>query len=336
MARSSRRGISPDRFYEVCRRKRVDASLFVDATRTHARTYTLETQDVFALGEQIAAGANGRVFAGTFGAGVLGRPVAIKMNKRGDAAEDAAEVKMQADLFCAFREGAFRVQRELRELAPRMAKIPQPLFAAHTADGRAIGMESLDGTLVEYLHARRDDAKVLVDALRQVAALLHFLQTALHFVHGDLHGQNVMMRGSHVFLIDFGMSSYGVRTRRTHTHRRYVGVDFNSCLDLLMLVSFLREWSGRMRDTRHAVLCDRVVRPFWDALLRDGDRARFHTQKLATNARPWAHHILYERAADVRYARTRPLGLLRYLAKVSFAPATPREESMDLASLFVV
>lgn len=341
-------------FYEICRhRRRSPSDLFLRAsvsTSGATRRFRLRISgEVFQLGQRLGKGANGTVFKGTFGEGANVVPIAIKMNERGSAAEDAAEVKMQADLFCTFREHAFSALRALKErhALTRMAKVPKPYFAAHTPAGRAIGMETLDVTLVTYI-ANMGDTWASVEALKsclsQMAGLLHMLQEKMQFVHGDLHGENVMLRlqpQPQVFMIDYGMSSYGANTSRTLTHPRYKNARFNPCLDLLMLLSHVRETLGRTQKdgaSRRLAseMCDFVVHPFW-AAVRTGDRtavAKYsaHTVRAyyeRVGRRRYAHHLLYEKGQNVTFDRTRPGALIEFLGSLR-AFRVPRYDSRGI------
>lgn len=321
-------------FYSLCkvvealRSERDFPKVFETASRTGARYAFADVH--FSIGKKIGSGSYGAVFQGEFGHGASSIKIAIKVNKpqKVSIADDAAEVVVQTHLYCHVRDhlGA--------AAAKAAARVPQPFFAAHVpARGRAIGMEMLDGSLISV--ARRRDTRFLQASVGKVARLLQFLQRDLRFMHGDLHDENVMLRGDEVFLVDFGMSSLQMpRHRRLYTDDRYEGMGGNPYVDLLTLLSSLREDLAEDGNIGASRWCDSIVRPFWDVVkrgIRDGGRTptRYGARGVVAAALDelrarktidYAHHLLYEDARDVRYPPTSPAGLLRILGAATTAP----------------
>ena len=190
---------------------------------------TFSGTETFTLGGVLGGGESGRIYKGTFGT----RAVVVKVNGGVTPREDVHEAMMQVRLYCHL-EG-----RRTRD----MAGVPEAVFAATVPGvGRALGMARVDRPLLADVKERAS-VGALHQALRKVARLLALLQDDLQFMHGDLHAENVMMRGADdVFLIDFGMASakFG-RSPRMLTNERYAGVRFNPHLDLLTLLTALRE-----------------------------------------------------------------------------------------------
>lgn len=303
--------------------------LFAQATKTTPGTsvlrgrYRFLTDQEFSVQSVLGGGEYGRVMLGTFGT----RDVVLKRNVKVSTREDVNEVVMQTRLYCHLRD-------QNASDAARMARIPETIFAASIPGfGRVLGMERMDTSLLNYVQNTPAAAqiRVLRDALIKVCELLRFLQTTFSFMHGDLHGENVMMRGGDVFLIDFGMASakFG-RHPRTVTSERYEGISFHPHLDLLTLMTALREDLGVSKHNGVAAWCGAFVDPFWNtvrsALLRNGGTSRsklpYGAQRTVHTAREeilssgevyYAHHLLYEEIGRVSYPPCAPLAMLRRL-----------------------
>tara|TARA_B110001450_G_scaffold126537_1_gene119143 strand:- start:8086 stop:8934 length:849 start_codon:yes stop_codon:yes gene_type:complete len=262
--------------------------------------------------------------SGTFG----NRDIVLKRNVKVSMREDVNEVIMQARLYCRLRD-------HHAADASRMARVPETILAVTVPGfGRVLGMERMDIPLLEHVQKTRMSAQrhVLRDALIKVCELLIVLQNEFSFMHGDLHGENVMMRGADdVFVIDFGMASAKFDDHpRTITSDRYKGVPFHPHLDLLTLLTALREDLGLSRHEGVAAWCGAFVDPFWttvrNALLRDGGRSRaklpYGAQRTVRTAREeilssgevyYAHHLLYEDIGRVAYPPCDPRSMLRRL-----------------------
>jgi tRNA A-37 threonylcarbamoyl transferase component Bud32 len=322
--------------YDLCRivHDTEDASALFPTARRQGRggTYTFWDPPVsFALDKQLGKGSYGLVYHGRF----KSKSVAVKINKKGKVplATDANEVRMQARLSCHLRS--------VRSARGAMARVPETYFSVTTERGRALGMERVDSSLLAHLLARKgdDQVRVLREAVRQIAALLVVLQDDLKFVHGDLHGENAMVRGGsasfQVYLIDFGMSStqgpQGRRAERVLTDTRYEGVPYNKHLDMLTLLTSLREDFGTAMPKRVAAAewCDQFVAPFWDVVRKSlfsgtarPGRLRYHAEHTVLAARDelkesgeiyYAHHLLYNDIGNVAVQRCAPKAVLRAL-----------------------
>jgi len=257
----------------------------------HSGAYHFLETERFTIDDKLGEGANGAVYTGTFGDANLARPlhIAVKINKAGRVSKRAEieEVLMQTRLYCYARDHWARAQRTVKRTVDLSdaAHIPIPYFAVALPGnvGRAIGMERVHKTLPTYVHGLRSHAAqidALHDAFAQIARLLYFLQHELEFMHGDMHGENIMVRlerdaPPQFYVIDFGMSSTSrhladdaTRRPRIITDSRYDGMTFNAYLDLLTCVTSVREELGLAGDLAASRWCDEIVAPYWDTVRR--------------------------------------------------------------------
>ena len=358
-------------FHDMCRlkntQKKSDLFLLVEGlppTASSRHRYALN-DEYFELHERIASGSYGVVYRGKFGRDGSLTKIAVKYLDGGTKREANSEVVLQTTLFCLFREQAakYRHERQTSTASPitnlfvtaqppksifNMAKIPKPYFAAEykrpkKGADRFIGMESLDYDLIDYVE--RTGVAALPGLVRQVACLLLFLQERLQFQHGDLHGENVMIKATNppvAYLIDFGMSTYqiGKRARTSAGAGRYTrDTPMNPCLDLLMLLTFCQEVLGRRdgADCKAASRwCANIVLPFWNSIknrLRNGggDDPEFSSTEVIRKAKQYgsgidsttfAHHMLYQYAALVRYPTT-PLDIIVYIDNHRYGGTPP-------------
>ena len=296
-------------------------SLFPHATKNTRGdvirgTYGFENEK-FSVQAAFSKGEYGRMYTGTFGK----RTVAIKMNLKVPVQDDINEVRLQTELYCYVKEHG--------HLGRHIARIPEPVFAAFIPGfGRVLGMERVDSTMIDLVLTLRKDARIrwLRDALLKLCALLAILQEKFSFMHGDLHGDNVMVRGSDVFLIDLGMSSARVAGARVVADRRYVKIPFHSQLDLLTLLTALRD-DFASSSTEVAGWCGAFVDPFWNTVQRalQGDTqtvSSYGAQSTVRAARKelsdkgeiyYAHHLLYDNIGHVSYQTCEPQHLMRLL-----------------------
>ena len=303
--------------------------LFPQATKTTSGTsvlrgrYRFLTDQEFSVQSVLGGGEYGRVMLGTFGT----RDVVLKRNVKVSMREDVNEVIMQTRLYCYLRD-------HHATNASRMARIPEAIFAAAVPGfGRVLGMERMDVPLLEHVQKTPVSMQIrgLRDSLINVCKLLVVLQSTFSFMHGDLHGENLMMRGDDVFLIDFGMASAKFSGHpRTITSERYQGIPFHPHLDLLTLLTALREDLGLSNHKGVASWCGEFVDPFWTtvrtALLRDGGTSRnklpYGARGMVRTAREeimssgeiyYAHHLLYEDIGRVAYPPCDPHNMIRRL-----------------------
>ena len=317
--------------------------LFPQATKTTPGTsvlrgrYRFLSDQEFSVQSVLGGGEYGRVMLGTFGP----RNVVLKRNVKVSMREDVNEVIMQTRLYCYLRD-------HHASAASHMARIPETIFAAAVPGfGRVLGMERMDVPLLAHVQKTSASAQVRVvrDALLKVCELLAVLQSKFSFMHGDLHGENVMVRGTDdVFLIDFGMSSAKFdRHPRTITSDRYEGIPFHPHLDLLTLVTALREDLGLSKHDAVAAWCGTFVDPFWTTvrteLLRDGGTSRTKLQYgarttvrtarkeiLSSGEVYYAHHLLYEDIGRVSYPPCDPHNMIRRLRATRSASPKRRLE----------
>src|SRR5581483_6059581 len=106
-----------------------------------------------------------------------------------------------ARLDAALRQSRTRAEARLLAQA-RRAGVRTPLVYA--VEGDALVLERMPGAqLKEALHARPDEAASLLGAVGAAAARLH----ARGLTHGDLTTSNVLVDGSGVALVDFGLAA---------------------------------------------------------------------------------------------------------------------------------
>ena len=262
---------------------------------------------------------------GTFGT----RPVVVKRNVKVPLREDVNETIMQTRLFCHLRDR--------HPAAGDRARIPEAVFAATVPGfGRVLGMEKMDLPLLAHVRQLRTaPVPWLRDALAKVCRLLAILQDEFRFMHGDLHGENIMVKGTDVFLIDFGMASARFdRAPRMITNSRYDGVRFHPHLDLLTLLTALRDDLALSHHLQVAAWCDTFVEPFWSTVragLWSGprDKLPFGSRRIVRNAIDeiqysgevyYAHHLLYEDIGKVAYPACEPRNMLRRLQTTQVRP----------------
>lgn len=303
------------------------------------------------LGERIGLGASGTVRKGTFTDNGALYELAVKINNKRrvhNSDDDVRETAMQLRAFCAIDE-LTRAKRE------GMACVPRPYFIIDIPGvGRTIGMQQLQSTLLDGLYQCDSGAaqiKLLRKVLHSVAHALEFLQSKFEFMHGDLHPGNVMNVHSSVpCIIDFGMAStkYTPPPRRPksgserwgrppigrasepvdkHPERlcadgRYEKTGFVPCLDMLTLITCVREDLALAGDMSAAVWCDRLIAPFWtsvkkDFMRREGTRhfaygtenmfkRMIKMMKIKGRLPGYTHHLLYEDAKGLTFQATVP------------------------------
>lgn len=281
-------------------------TLFPRARKRTPGTSTRGTYDFaqdearFSLGRVLGGGATGRIYEGTFGV----RPVVVKVNQGVTLREDVNEALMQTRLYC-----------HLLPNVDNVARVPETLFAATVPHlGRVLGMARMDRSLLAHVGALttpRAQRAALYDALCQVARLLVILQNDLTFMHGDLHGENVMCRGRDIYVIDFGMATarFDRHTPRMVTNDRYHRVPFHPHLDMLTLLTALREDLSLNGHAAAAAWCGAYVQPFWDTVRaglfsgKVSPKLRYGAHRTVRVARDeisssgeiyYAHHLLYE------------------------------------------
>lgn len=297
--------------------------------------YLFATDNEFSVQSVMGSGEYGRVMTGTFG----NRNVVIKRNVNVSMREDVNEAIMHTRLYCYMRSFA-------PGDANHMARIPEAIFAASvTGFGRVLGMERMEIPLLQHIQRTATPAQIrlLKGVLMKICELLVVLQRKFSFMHGDLHGENVMVRGTDVFLIDFGMSSATFDCRpRMVTSTRYEGVPFHPHLDMLTIMTSLREDLGISKHNGVAAWCGSFVDPFWKtvhtAVLRNS-RAKlpYGAQKTVRIARGeilsngevyYAHHLLYEDIGRVSYPPCDPRNLLRRLRTTHLTPGNLTHERL--------
>ena len=339
-------------FYDMCdelsrlKSARDYPKIFLKATpiRGAGNAYSFHGSERFDIGKMIGKGGNGAVFEGTFGQKLS---IAIKVNKPKKVAlkTDAEEIIMQTRIYCFTRDHLAAELLKLKDIMPgKSAKVPIPYFAVDMNDkGRVIGMERVNINFRKHLVSLSTTKAVingLREGLKRTAVLLHFLQTHLSMMHGDMHGENVMVKTSpfDVYLIDFGMSSVrdpSDASKRIITDTRYKRMTFNPYLDLLTLCTSLRE---DLADAGHVVPArwlDQIIKPFWDTVksglmgkkvTKYGGKYTVEVAKSElsySNEIYYAHHVLYNEAEHLHYPRCEPLMFHSLISKMTSHPPKP-------------
>ena len=293
--------------------------------------YNFDNQ-VFSITSSLGKGASGRVMKGFFGI----RPVVVKRNVNVPFQEDVNESIMQTRLYCFLKQEG---------VSKNIAQIPEAIFTASIPGfGRVLGMEGVDTSMLEYVKSLKSSDQIpwLRSAIARVCRLLILLQKRFSFMHGDMHSENIMIRGDDVFLIDFGMASAKFdKHPRLITNTRYEKVRFHSQLDLMTLLTSLREDLGIVHHDKAAAWCGSFVNPYWDVVRKGvletpnsklpyGARRTVRTaiDEINTNGEVYyAHHLLYEDIGRVSYPPCEPQNLLSLLYS-SKAPTTLRQERL--------
>lgn len=89
---------------------------------------------------------------------------------------------------------------------PRGPFVPAPIYIGLDKEFIYILTESMDYTLEKYLEDKAPKARSIINIIKQLSTILLYLQQKDHFSHRDLKANNIMMKGGHVRLIDFGLS----------------------------------------------------------------------------------------------------------------------------------
>ena len=155
-------------------------------------------------------------------------------------------------------------------------------------------MEQMDKSLLAYVQDLKSPVlqiRCLRSALDRVAKLLKHLQRDLEFMHGDLHGENVMLkeRPYNVYLIDFGMSSTRAERGRhiTGSIQRGPVPSASGFLDTHDCPPEDLSLSGHEDASRW---CDAFVRPYWDAVRKGIMSGKTRESSTGPNTRfrlPW-------------------------------------------------
>jgi len=294
--------------------------------------YTFDDQ-VFSIASSLGKGSSGRVMKGFFGT----RPVVVKRNVKVPFEEDVNETIMQTRLYCFLKQEG---------VGKNIAQIPEAVFTASIPGfGRVLGMEGVDMSMLEYVQSLRTSDQIpwLRSAIERICRLLILLQKQFSFMHGDMHSENIMIRGDDVFLIDFGMASAKFNKHpRLITNSRYQKTRFHSQLDLMTLLTSLREDLGISHHDKAAVWCGSFVEPYWN-VVRKGV-LKYPNSKLPYGARRtvrtaideinssgevyYAHHLLYEDIGNVSYPPCEPRNLLSRLYSSKEGPTTLQQERL--------
>jgi serine/threonine protein kinase len=203
-------------------------------------------------------------------------------------------------------------------------------------------MDVVDRPLLAHVQSMKSkQIEWLRTALMKLCKLLVLLQKDVSFMHGDMHGENIMVRNNHdIFIIDFGMSSATFSKRRLITSKRYTRVPFHSQLDLLTLMTSLREDFALSKHFTAAAWCGSFVQPFW-TIVRDAvvsgkqtnlpfgalKTVRTALNEISTSGEVYyAHHLLYEDIGRVAYSECEPSTMLKRLQTATSVHTEPVQE----------
>ena len=325
---------------------------FVDMCKDLGRRTTLPSVDslpkVFQLGQEnkqatfefmhspsrfsisryaIASGSYGSAHLGTFGDGPNSKQPCIVKVQEGHLNTVVTELMIQTKMFCELRKRG-------TVLGPLSATIPKPLFTAIDNITSFIGMTAAEVSVKEYVREIQANQPASLctkirDILLQLCTLLNFLQETFKFVHGDMHGSNIMIKKKpfRVYMIDFGFSSATLPgfSHRVHAALRYQNTVFDKSLDLLMFSESLTSYivptgSGSLA---HRMLTTIVGETWNRALACSTSRPnapssecriyKAYKEHILEGISPYRYHAFYENAAGINNARTFPAKLQKYL-----------------------
>lgn len=332
----------------------------------------------------IAKGTFGEVWAGEFGDGPSSMQKCIVKTQKYSAAV-VAEIMVQTKLFCELRrtggagpgsatipkplfaalEGGtcyigmakaeLSVAKHLRKQRDDLRLLRETSAKLSTMDPSAGQYASrkatLDDLLATYPSIRADPSApgvlcaTIRDIFLQLCPLLSYLQDRFQFMHGDMHGGNVMVttRPFRVYLIDYGFSSASLPgfSERTYSSKRYKGKPFDPSLDLLMQAESIAQGIGY--DDPSAALAHRMLMTInggvWNRVLKQkctsGDKAECKVLKKLREAPRSKFHCFYDHALGMNHERTMPVELMTFLKAEAFDASGAWRPSMDEMGFFV-
>lgn len=317
-------------FSDMCRRvekfkrsRNINAFEFPEAVVLETRSgeslrMRVDGVDVV-LGKKLSAGSYGDVF--------LGRHVnprkdfIIKVNRSSVLRHDIEELMIQTILQCMLR-GPLREQiaRAVSRLNISTPTVPKTLFIAKVHNVRYIGMEKMGVVAKDYLKNASRLAKIRM--LMQVCVLLIILQKHLRFMHRDMHLANLMLSGSSVALIDFGMSRLVFKgTRMGLNQSVYLSRRFNPTLDMLTILLDMRKNNfdhdlpeiKQLLAPLHAMLVQNNTPPEYKMMKERYFALGGSVKDFAVNQNQYLHHIAYRWAENVLYKPALPMNVLHLL-----------------------
>jgi hypothetical protein len=202
------------------------------AEDTNGKVFTDEKKGKsFLLGKELAKGANGYIFEGTFN----GMDIVIKsipINTK-NLENNMLEMVVQSHLACGHNS-------ELEQ--DDSALIPKIYFIAKSKKNYFIGSEKLNGNLHDFIRSRTDKetkSKIVKELVFKIARTLLLLQKKCNFIHGDLHLGNIMYKGDikdpenlKWYIIDFGMSAINIKDNETKSD------------NIIVLSKYLKSYKG--------------------------------------------------------------------------------------------
>lgn len=316
--------------------------------------------------DSFTSGAYGSIFKARGPQGPYSQLV-VKRNKGfADRKSDFIEVLIQIIMFCDQRaKGKFELSKLATKYKTPAPFIPRLVYYAEAKNttGSYIVMESMTETLTDFVRHRGTDRAAIISCLKQLCILLKYLQKDFKFMHRDMHGSNIMVkydasngkegrRRARVALIDFGMSQLVAPIEGTGKKKEKLSLgfpsasssdtfdqkhnyrgknDFNSSLDLVMLLTFLyhfKEFNSKLPEIR-----ERVLVPVFRKIFNTNDayykriRAKYLMYGgMAPNADGnfdrigvlfgYLHHIFYEDAVKTEFKECTPTNLLNMLCKL--------------------
>ena len=337
-----------------------------------------------ATDKPIAKGTFGQVWAGEFGDGPNSMQKCIVKTQK-YSAEVVKEIMVQTKLFCELRRtggagpgtatipkplfaalesgtcyiGMARAELSISKYLKKQ-RDDLALLRDISANLRAMDPSTreyadrkdvLDGLLAAYPSMRADPAApgvlcaTIRDVFLQLCPLLSYLQANFQFMHGDMHGGNVMVttRPFRVYLIDYGFSSADLPgfSERTYSSKKYKDKPFDRSLDLLMQAESIAQGIGY--DEPSAALAHRMLMTInggvWNRVLKQkcttGDKAECRIlQKLRTAPRS-KFHCFYDNALGMNHERTMPEKLVEFLKAEAFDASGAWRPSVDETGFFI-
>ena len=220
------------------------------------------------------------VFAGTLRVGRGGAPRSVVVKEvRGEALSDDLEVEAQV------HELVYAASLAVAGAA----RVPEPLgFRRLEPASARLVMERVEGESFDRL-LRTMDCDTEQSVMHQVATLLEHLQRRLGFLHGDLHGKNVMVDASGTaFVLDFGLS-------------RIVVDGAALCATCPLLAKYREFGAGCAGDGAAAARCEHMTRAL-ATLNCSHDLRRLATYHCAEYAQSKSHSHRPSTVSDLQFS----------------------------------
>ena len=160
-----------------------------------------------------------------------------------------------SDKIIVLKKMISKVEKDIHRFLSRKKERNIPYLFCHGST--YIGMERLQGTLLDYFRMVEYDSKRCFSAIWSILKNLKGLQERYRFMHRDLHGGNIMWGGSEgdpiFYFIDFEFSCLKTKNRMIYNvtdsdHYRCIH-SFNGGHDIRMLYISLYQALQNKRET---------------------------------------------------------------------------------------